>query len=68
MEKLLMGIDVGTSSCKVALFDTSGSVVSQSTKRVPGLLSCTRSRRAESLGMVGGNLSCRERGVADCFR
>ena len=32
MEKLLMGIDVGTSSCKVALFDTSGSVVSQSTK------------------------------------
>jgi xylulokinase len=35
MEKLLMGIDVGTSSCKVALFDSAGKVVSQSTKEYP---------------------------------
>lgn len=32
MKKLLMGIDVGTSACKVALFDLDGNVVAQSTK------------------------------------
>jgi len=35
MEKLLMGIDAGTSSCKVSLFDTNGNVISQSTKEYP---------------------------------
>ncbi len=32
MEKLLLGIDIGTSACKVALFDLQGKVISQSTK------------------------------------
>jgi len=33
MEKLLMGIDIGTSACKAALFDLDGKVVAQSTKQ-----------------------------------
>lgn len=32
MEKLLLGIDIGTSACKVAVFDLDGKVVAQSTK------------------------------------
>lgn len=32
MEKLLLGIDIGTSACKVAVFDLEGRVVVQSTK------------------------------------
>lgn len=32
MEKLLLGIDIGTSACKVAVFDLDGRVVAQSTK------------------------------------
>lgn len=32
MEKLLLGIDIGTSGCKVAVFDLDGRVVAQSTK------------------------------------
>lgn len=32
MEKLLLGIDVGTSACKVAVFDLGGSVIAQSAK------------------------------------
>ncbi len=32
MEKLLLGIDIGTSACKVAAFDLQGKVLSQSTK------------------------------------
>ena len=32
MEKLLPGIDIGTSACKVAVFDLEGRVVAQSTK------------------------------------
>lgn len=32
MEKFLIGIDIGTSACKVALFDLEGKAVSQSTK------------------------------------
>ncbi|HEY5586442.1 MAG TPA: FGGY-family carbohydrate kinase [Ruminiclostridium sp.] len=32
MEKLLLGIDIGTSGCKVALFDLQGRVVAQSLK------------------------------------
>ncbi len=32
MEKLLLGIDIGTSACKVAIFDLDGHVVSQSNK------------------------------------
>jgi len=32
VEKLLLGIDVGTSACKVAVFDLDGRVVAQSTK------------------------------------
>lgn len=32
MEKILLGIDVGTSACKVAAFDLEGRVVAQSTK------------------------------------
>ncbi len=31
-DKLLMGIDIGTSACKVAVFDTRGNVISQSNK------------------------------------
>lgn len=33
MEKLLLGIDIGTSACKAALFDTNGNVLAQSTKQ-----------------------------------
>ena len=32
MKNLLLGIDIGTSACKVALFDSSGCVLGQSTK------------------------------------
>ncbi len=32
MEKLLMGIDIGTSACKAAVFDIDGNVVTQSAK------------------------------------
>ena len=32
MDKLLLGIDIGTSACKVAIFSLDGQVVSQSTK------------------------------------
>lgn len=32
MEKLLLGIDIGTSACKVAVFNPDGMVLSQSTK------------------------------------
>ena len=32
MEKLLLGIDIGTSGCKVAIFDLQGKVVAQATK------------------------------------
>lgn len=32
MEKLLLGIDIGTSACKVAIFDLQGGVIAQSTK------------------------------------
>ncbi len=32
MEKLLLGIDIGTSACKVAVFDLQGIVIAQSTK------------------------------------
>lgn len=32
MEKLLLGIDLGTSACKVAVFDLDGKVIAQSTK------------------------------------
>lgn len=35
MEKLLLGIDIGTSACKVALFDLEGKVIAQSTKEYP---------------------------------
>lgn len=35
MEKLLLGIDIGTSACKVAAFDLDGRVVSQATKEYP---------------------------------
>ncbi|WP_153731630.1 xylulokinase [Sporosarcina obsidiansis] len=35
MKKLLLGIDVGTSSCKVALFTLDGEVVSQSSEHYP---------------------------------
>jgi len=35
MGKLLLGIDIGTSSCKVAIFDEDGRVVSQATKLYP---------------------------------
>lgn len=32
MKNLLLGIDIGTSACKIALFDMDGRVISQSTK------------------------------------
>ncbi len=32
MEKVLLGIDIGTSACKVAIFDLQGKVISQATK------------------------------------
>lgn len=32
MEKLLLGIDIGTSACKVAVFDLDGRVIAQTTK------------------------------------
>lgn len=32
MEKLLLGIDIGTSACKVAIFSRSGEVIAQSTQ------------------------------------
>ena len=32
MEKYLLGIDIGTSSCKAALFDRNGKIVGQITK------------------------------------
>lgn len=32
MEKLLLGIDIGTSACKVAIFDLNGKVITQSNK------------------------------------
>lgn len=32
MEKLLLGIDIGTSACKVAIFDLDGNVIAQSNK------------------------------------
>lgn len=32
MEKLLLGIDIGTSACKAAVFNLEGKVVAQSTK------------------------------------
>ena len=32
MEKLLLGIDIGTSACKVAIFDLDGNVITQSNK------------------------------------
>jgi len=35
MEKLLLGIDIGTSACKVAVFDLNGNVAAQSTKPYP---------------------------------
>ncbi len=35
MEKLLLGIDIGTSACKVTVFDLDGRVVAQSTKPYP---------------------------------
>lgn len=35
MEKLLLGIDIGTSSCKVAIFKVDGEVVAQSSSHYP---------------------------------
>ena len=35
MEQLLLGIDIGTSACKVALFNRRGEVLSQSNKGYP---------------------------------
>lgn len=35
MRNLLLGIDVGTSSCKVAIFDINGKVVSQASQNYP---------------------------------
>jgi xylulokinase len=35
MEKLLMGIDIGTSACKVAVFNRKGKVLAQSTQGYP---------------------------------
>jgi xylulokinase len=35
MEKLLLGIDIGTSACKVAIFDIEGTVVSQAARAYP---------------------------------
>ena len=35
MEKLLLGIDIGTSACKVAIFDLDGKVVAQNNKAYP---------------------------------
>jgi xylulokinase len=35
MRKLLLGIDIGTSSCKAAVFDLNGNVVGQSSKDYP---------------------------------
>lgn len=35
MEKLLLGIDIGTSACKVALFERSGKVIAQSNQPYP---------------------------------
>ena len=35
MEKLLLGIDIGTSACKVALFNKAGAVIAQSNKEYP---------------------------------
>jgi xylulokinase len=35
MEKLLLGIDIGTSACKVTVFDLDGRVVAQSSKSYP---------------------------------
>ena len=35
MNELLLGIDIGTSACKVACFDVKGGVVAQSTKSYP---------------------------------
>ena len=35
MEKLLLGIDIGTSACKVAIFDLDGRVCGQATKVYP---------------------------------
>ena len=35
MEKLLLGIDIGTSACKVALFNKAGDVIAQSNKEYP---------------------------------
>ncbi len=35
MEKLLLGIDVGTSACKVAIFNLDGRVVAQATQEYP---------------------------------
>jgi xylulokinase len=35
MDKFLLGIDIGTSACKVAVFDISGTVLVQATKSYP---------------------------------
>lgn len=35
MEKLLLGIDIGTSACKVAAFTPDGSVIAQSAQTYP---------------------------------
>ncbi|MFJ8244870.1 FGGY-family carbohydrate kinase [Peribacillus asahii] len=35
MEKLLLGIDIGTSACKVAIFNRRGEVLAQSTQEYP---------------------------------
>ena len=35
MEKYLLGIDVGTSSCKVAVFDDVGKVIAQASEYYP---------------------------------
>lgn len=35
MEKLLLGIDIGTSACKVALFNKAGTVIAQSNQGYP---------------------------------
>ena len=35
MDQLLLGIDIGTSACKVALFEPSGKVLAQSNQGYP---------------------------------
>ena len=63
MKPYLLGIDIGTSACKVAVFNRNGEVLSQAEWKLFGILSQTGLGRTKSGGVVGCSVLGGERGL-----